>query len=246
MQIGISLTWYVLAFVSCQEQRCMKQESTPFGITPGLQPGWFLFKTNSTCWPVLPISSLLFYFQSNHKQHRSYSSFQKAAKGWKQLPTMLSSNSLNHSAGPKQIGKPLCCVSDWLAFWLSTSVPSTPPKDTGLFSPWLRNSSHSWAATAREVGTLSDRSKGTSVLGKTLLPNPFVVSFFLLPCLTPACSTRMQRAATGLPHLPSASTGECRSQQRETRCSVTTDHSHTALLLLDAHQSVIKAMAWFL
>lgn len=63
--------------------------------------------------------------------------------------------------------------------------------------------------------------KGTSVLGKTLLPNTFLVSYFFLPCLTSACSTRMQRVATGLLHLPSASTEEQRSQQKETKCSTT-------------------------
>lgn len=47
------------------------------------------------------------------------------------------------------------------------------------------------------------------------------ISYFFLPCLTSACSTRMQRTATGLLHLPSASTEEQRSQQKETKCSTT-------------------------
>lgn len=126
--------------------------------------------------------------------------------------------------GPKQIGKPLCWVPDWLFFWLSTSLTPAPPEVTGLFSHWLWNLSRSWVAAAREVCTSSDRPRGSSVLGKTLLPNPFVASYFFQPCLTPACSTRMQRVATGLLHLPSASKWERRNQQKETRCSVSTNH----------------------
>lgn len=57
MQIYTTLTWYVLALVSCHEQRWMKQESTPFGITPDLQPGQFLSTINSIGWPALSISS---------------------------------------------------------------------------------------------------------------------------------------------------------------------------------------------
>lgn len=79
MQIDISLAWYALAFVSCQEQGWMKQESTPFGITPVLQPAQSLSTINSICWPHSPFHPPLFYFQKNHREHRSYSSFQKAA-----------------------------------------------------------------------------------------------------------------------------------------------------------------------
>lgn len=91
MQIDISLAWYALAFVSCQEQGWMKQESTPFGITPVLQPAQSLSTINSICWPTrhfIPLSST---------SKRTTESIEAIPALRKLLP-MLSSNSLNPTA----------------------------------------------------------------------------------------------------------------------------------------------------
>lgn len=83
--------------------------------------------------------------------------------------------------GPKQTGKLLCCVPDWLSFWLSASLPSAPPKVTSLFSHWLWNSSHSWVATAREVCTSGGRSQGTMSRGRHSYPMHFWYPAFSCP-----------------------------------------------------------------
>ena len=176
--------------------------------------------------PLHPFHRLLFYFQKNHKEHKSYSSFCKAADDWNQLPATLSSNSLKHSARTKTNWE-ASLLRLWLYFCVSTSLPSAPRKVTGLFTHWLQNSSCSWAATVREVCTLSDWSKGTSVLGKTLPPNPSVVSHFFLPCLTSACSTRMLRAAAALLHLllpAQESTGLSRRKQGQSWPTINVQH----------------------
>jgi len=66
----------------------------------------------------LPLS----YFQKNHKQHRNYSSLQKAAESWSQLPTRCSRTL---KQGPKQTGQPLCWVPDWLFSWFVTTAICT-------------------------------------------------------------------------------------------------------------------------
>jgi len=92
----------------------------------------------------LPLS----YFQKNHKQHRNYSSLQKAAESWSQLPTRCSRTL---KQGPKQTGQPLCWVPDWLFCWFVTTQPSVPCRGTAIFS---LNSLRSWEAMAWEVNHL--------------------------------------------------------------------------------------------
>lgn len=111
MQRDTTLTQYALGFVSCWEQRWIKQESMPFGITPHLQWGQLLSKTNSIGWSALSISSSSLLLLEEPKELWSYSSFHKAAEGWNQLPTMLSSNILNPSARTKNKLRSLSAVS---------------------------------------------------------------------------------------------------------------------------------------
>lgn len=74
--------------------------------------------------PLFPFHSLLFYVQENYTEHRSYSSFHKAAEGWGQLPTMLSSKD---SARMKTKWEPsLLCprLTFLLAFYFSAICTS--------------------------------------------------------------------------------------------------------------------------
>lgn len=94
MQIDISLARYALAFVSCQEQGWMKQESTPFRFTPVLQPAQSLSTINSICWPTLHFIPL-----SSTSKRTTEST--EAIPALRKLLPVLSSNSLNHTARTK-------------------------------------------------------------------------------------------------------------------------------------------------
>lgn len=83
-----------------------------------------------------------------------------------------------------------------LTFLLASCFPDLQLPVTSLLSHWVWNSWHCWVAAAREVCT----PKGTSVLGKTLLPNTFPTfscPAWHLPAL-PGCRERPQVCSTFL------------------------------------------------
>lgn len=108
-----------------------------------------------------------------------------------------------------------------------------------LLSHWLWNSSRSWEATARELHTLSDGPKGTRVLGKTLLPTPFVGSYFFL-----LWQERSRVCSTFL--LPTQESVGVSRRKQGLQSWPMINAPPPPPPLLDSHGSTTKAMAWFL
>lgn len=134
---------------------------------------------------LFPFHPPLFYFQKNRKEHRSYSSFQKATKDRNQLPTMLSSNPLSHSARTKTnweaslLGPRLTFL---LAFYFSAICTS---KVTGLLVTMKLVTF--LGGNCKGACISSDWSKGTSKRPGENAPTQPICGNLLLPALPDVC-----------------------------------------------------------
>ena len=82
---------------------------------------------------LFPFHAPLFYFQKNYKEHRSYSSFQKAAEDRNQLPTTLSSNSLSHSSARTKTNWEASLMGPRLTFPLAFYFSATSTSQSHRF-----------------------------------------------------------------------------------------------------------------
>lgn len=124
MQIEISLIWYFLLLSAARSRDGWSKNPHHLELHLLYCLDNSCLKQTTSANPHLPFHPLLFYFQKSHKEHRSYSSFHKAAEGWKQLPKTFRCNSFNHHSARTQTNWEASLPCPRLTFLLAFYFPA--------------------------------------------------------------------------------------------------------------------------